>query len=138
MDRVEVIMRVERRRKWADAEKAAVLAETDVPGTDLAAVARKHAWSAVYNWRSARRAQAIAAIPGARPVEFIPIGVIGEDQVVASPEPPSMAAAGSEPTPSDQSVVRRAYGEKDGTARLSRPPCVWGCTRYPLCRGTRN
>jgi transposase len=89
MDRVEVIARVERRRKWTDAEKAAVLAETDTPGTNVAAVARKHgiARSVVYNWRSARRAQAIAAIPGAGPVEFIPIGVIGEDQGVTPSEP---------------------------------------------------
>ena len=67
MDRVEVITRVERRRKWTDAEKAAVLAETDAPGTNVAAVARKHgiARSVVYNWRSARRAQAIAPFPAA-------------------------------------------------------------------------
>jgi transposase len=96
MDRVEVITRVERRRKWTDAEKAAVLAETDAPGTNVAAVARKHgiARSVVYNWRSARRAQAIAAIAGAGAVEFIPIGVIGQDQAVTPPEP------GSAPTPS--------------------------------------
>lgn len=42
MDRVEVITRVERRRTWTEAEKAAVLAETDFPGTNVAAVARKH------------------------------------------------------------------------------------------------
>ena len=104
MDRVEVITRVERRRKWADAEKAAVLAETDAPGTNVAAVARKHgiARSVVYNWRSARRAQAIAAIPGAGPVEFIPIGVIGQDQVMSSPEPVSASApvTANGPTPS--------------------------------------
>ncbi|HTO62304.1 MAG TPA: transposase [Bradyrhizobium sp.] len=98
MDRVEVITRVERRRKWTDAEKAAVLAETDTPGTNVAAVARKHgiARSVVYNWRSARRAQAIAAIPGTGSVEFIPIGVIGADQGVMLPESVSAPA----PTPS--------------------------------------
>jgi transposase len=54
MDRVEVITRVERRRKWTDAEKAAVLADTDAPGTNVAAVTRKHgiAQSVVCNWRS--------------------------------------------------------------------------------------
>ena len=99
MDRVEVITRVERRRKWTDAEKAAVLAETDAPGRNVAAVARKHgiARSVVYNWRSARRAQAIAAIPGAGPVEFIPICVIGQDQGVKPSE--SVSA----PTPSSES-----------------------------------
>lgn len=104
MDRIEVITRVERRRKWTDAEKAAVLAETDTPGTNIAAVARKHgiARSVVYNWRSARRAHAIAAIPSAEPVEFIPIGVVDGAQAVASSEPLSVAtsAADNRPTPS--------------------------------------
>ena len=107
MDRVEVITRVERRRKWSEAEKAAVLAQTDVPGTSVAAVARKHgiAKSVVYNWRSARRAQAMAAIPGAGSVAFIPIGVvggIGEDHPAASQQPVSTAArsADDSPTPS--------------------------------------
>ena len=104
MDSVEVITRVERRRKWSEAEKAAVLAETDAPGTNVAAVARKHgiARSVVYNWRSARRAQAIAAMPGAGPVEFIPIGVIGGGQRAVSPEPVLAAAqsTGDEPVPS--------------------------------------
>jgi transposase len=95
MDRVEVITRVERRRKWTNAEKAAVLAESDAPGTNVAAVARRHgiARSIVYNWRSARRAQAIAAIPGSGPVEFIPIGVISEDQPLTAPEPVSASAS---------------------------------------------
>ncbi|HVY88075.1 MAG TPA: transposase [Hyphomonadaceae bacterium] len=99
MDRVEVITRVERRRKWTDAEKAAVLAETDAPSTNVAAVARKHgiARSVVYNWRSARRAQAIAAIPGAGPVEFIPIGVIGQDQGVTPSESVSAPTPSADP-----------------------------------------
>jgi transposase len=106
MDRVEVITRVERRRKWTDAEKAVVLAETDAPGTNVAAVARKHgiARSVVYNWRSARRAQAIAAMPGAGPVEFIPLGVVGgivKDEPAVSPGPVSAAtrSAGDSPSP---------------------------------------
>lgn len=105
MDRVEVITRVERRRRWTDAEKAAVLAETDAPGTNVAAVARKHgiARSVVYNWRSARRAQAIAAIPGAGPIEFIPLGVVGgssEDQPAESPVLASAAARNAGDGPS--------------------------------------
>jgi transposase-like protein len=90
---------VERRRKWSEAEKAAVLAESDAPGTNVAAVARKHgiARSVVYNWRSARRAQAIAAMPGAGPVEFIPIGVVGqiEDGQPAVPTEPVLSIAES-------------------------------------------
>jgi transposase len=82
MDRVEVITRVERRRKWSEAEKAVVLAETDALGASVAAIARKHgiAKSVLYNWRSVRRAQAVAAMPGAEPVQFIPVGVVGGPQ----------------------------------------------------------
>jgi transposase-like protein len=105
MDTVEVITRVERRRKWTDAEKAVVLAETDAPGTNVAAVARKHgiARSVVYNWRSARRAQTIAAMPGGGPVEFIPIGVVGgivKDELALSPEPVSAATRSAGDNPS--------------------------------------
>ena len=116
MDRDEVITRVERRRKWTDAEKAAVLAETDAPGTNVAAVARKHgiAQSVVYNWRSARRAQAIAAIPGAGPVESIPIGVVGADQAAISPEPAPVTANGPAPSaaPSGMIEVELANGAR--------------------------
>jgi transposase len=89
MSKVEVVARVERRRKWTDAEKAAVLSETDIPGANVAAVAQRHgvSRSLIYNWRSARQAQAVAAIPGTGPVNFIPIGVVGEDQTIVRPEP---------------------------------------------------
>jgi transposase len=82
MDRVEVITRVERRRRWSEGEKAVVLAETDAPGASVAAVARKHgiAKSVLYNWRSVRRAQAVAAMPGGGSVQFIPVGMIGGPQ----------------------------------------------------------
>ena len=114
MDRVEVITRVERRRKWSDAEKASVLAETDAPGTNVAAIARKHgiARSVVYNWRSARRAQAITAIPGAGPVDFIPIGVVGEGHGVTSPEPLSVPAPTSSADPGGMIEVELANGAR--------------------------
>ncbi len=89
MGKVDVVAHVERRRKWTDAEKAAVLSETDVAGANVAAVAQKHgiSRSLIYNWRSARQAQAVAVMPGTGPVNFIPIGIVGEDPTVARPEP---------------------------------------------------
>jgi transposase len=123
MDRVEVITRVERRRRWSEAEKAAVLAETDAPGTNVAAVARKHgiARSVVYNWRSARRAQAIAAIPGAGPVEFIPIGVVDGiegDQPAALSKPVLAAARSAVDSPSNSDHGGMIEVELTNGARL--------------------
>jgi len=55
---VEVIDRVERRRKWSEAEKASLLAEVDATGGKVAVVARRHriSESLLYNWRAAVRA----------------------------------------------------------------------------------
>jgi transposase len=96
MSRVEVVTRVERRRRWTEAEKAAVLSETDLPGTNVAAVAQKHgiSRSLIYNWRSARQAEAVAAMPGTGPVNFIPIGIVGEAQTVAPPQPAVASSSG--------------------------------------------
>lgn len=58
MAEVEVIDRVERRRKWSEAEKAALLAEVEAVGGKVALVARRHriSESLLYNWRAAVRA----------------------------------------------------------------------------------
>lgn len=87
-DRVEIIARTERRRKYSDAEKAAILAEADQAGVSVRDVARRHeiAESLIYNWRSARRqATAIAS----EPLEFIPYGSI----VTTEPAPMSPVPA---------------------------------------------
>ena len=78
MAEVEIMARVERRRKWSEAEKAALLAEVEVEGGKVAVVARRHriAESVLYNWRSACRA-AVAARAGAESFGFVPIGVVG-------------------------------------------------------------
>jgi transposase len=51
--RVEVITSVERRRRWAPAEKKAVVDETYQPGMSVSYVARKHGISPsqVFYWR---------------------------------------------------------------------------------------
>ncbi len=48
--RVEVLGRVERRRRWSDNEKMRIVAETLAPGAKVAAVARRHGASP---WRVA-------------------------------------------------------------------------------------
>jgi transposase len=73
----EIVARVERRRKWTAAEKAALLAEVEAEGGKVAVVARRHriSDSLLYNWRSAWRAAASAG--AAATMEFVPLGIVG-------------------------------------------------------------
>src|SRR5919199_1577905 len=82
---------IARRRKRAPAEKAALLAEVEAEGGRVSIVARRHGISdsLLYNWRSAWKAA--ASLRG--PVEFVPVGIIGqaheaEPALLAAPEPP--------------------------------------------------
>ena len=68
-----VIVRTERRRRYSDAEKATIVAESLRPDLTVTSVARRHgiAKSLIYNWRANRReAQAIARDA----LEFVPCG----------------------------------------------------------------
>ena len=83
------IIRTERRRRYSDAEKAALLAEVDAGGCTIAEVARRHgmAESLLYNWRANRRAQVSIA---SEPLQFIAYGEVADATVelpVAAPTP---------------------------------------------------
>lgn len=105
MSEIEVVGRVERRRVWTAREKAALLAEVDAEGGKVGLVARRHriSESLLYNWRSARKAAAVAA--GApEGVAFVPVGVIGTadgggGEMLALPNPkrsePASTGAGT-------------------------------------------
>jgi transposase len=82
-----VVGRVERRRKWSAEEKAALLAEVEAEGGRVSVVARRHGLSdsLLYNWRSAWKA-AMSMRP-AEPIEFLPLGVIGDEAAAVSPTP---------------------------------------------------
>jgi transposase len=89
---VEILARVERRRKWSIEEKAALIAEVEAEGGKVKLVAQRHrvSESLLYNWRAAWKAAAGSS--GA--VEFVPLGVVGEADTAAPalrppPEPPS-------------------------------------------------
>ncbi|WP_156800053.1 transposase [Novosphingobium resinovorum] len=86
-DRVEIIARTERRRKFSDVQKTAILAEPDADGVSVRQVAERHeiAESLIYNWRSTRR-QA-AAIAG-EALKFIPYGAIITMELAAAPVVP--------------------------------------------------
>jgi transposase len=82
MSSVEIVSRMEPRRKWSAAEKAALLAEVDAEGGRVTLVARRHriSESLLYNWRAARKA-AVTAANGIEPPEFLQLGVVGPPSV---------------------------------------------------------
>jgi transposase len=90
MSRTEIIAR---RRKWTPAEKAALLAEVEAEGGRVSAVARRHgiSGSLLYNWLSIRKAA--ASLPTPEPVDFMPIGMLGQaSERPALPAAPDHAA----------------------------------------------
>jgi len=103
---IEIVARVERRRKWSESEKAALLAEVEAEGGKVAVVARRHgvAESLLYGWRSARKA-AVAAREKWERLTFIPVRVVGAaaDGVPALLSLPRAAGAD-----------RQAQGKPDG------------------------
>jgi transposase-like protein len=110
------IIRTERRRRYSDAEKAALLAEVDRGGCTVAEVARRHgmAESLLYNWRSHRRARASVA---SEPLQFISYGEV-TDAVVDVPATTTPPAVVSAPAPP---VARRVRNERPSTDELIRP-----------------
>jgi transposase len=80
MSEAEVLARVERRRKWTQADKTALLAEVEAAGGKVRPVARRHgiSESVLYNWRSARKAALEAGAGSSGAITFLPVGVIGE------------------------------------------------------------
>jgi transposase len=95
---VDILGPLDHRRIWSAEEKAALLAEVDAEGGKVRLIARRRgvSESLLYNWRSARKAAAIAA--GApEDVQFVPIGVLG----CKAPRQPALLAP-PEPTPSPE------------------------------------
>ncbi len=108
---VEIIARVERRRKWTAKEKAALLAEVEAEGGNVMVVARRHriSGSVLYNWRAALKAAAVHA-PAAAP--FIPLGVFGGSShrdiaMLAQPE-------SEQPEPASPRPIRGSDGGAGG------------------------
>jgi transposase-like protein len=104
----------ERRRIWSAQEKAALLAEIDAEGGKVCLVARRHRMSEslLYNWRSARKAAAVA-MGAPENVEFMPVGVIAG--------PPARNPALPTP-PNPEPVQQRAPAEgRAGTIEIALP-----------------
>jgi len=90
-ERIEVVTRSERRRRWSDTDKQQILQETLVPGATVAAVAKRHGIGTgqIYTWRR----QALAGAVGG----FMPVTVSEEIRPDASPGP-ALPAARSAPS----------------------------------------
>jgi transposase len=77
--RLEVITGVGRRRRWADEDKARIVAESLGPGTTASAVARRHGLhtSQLFAWRQQLQRKALTAETSDAP-GFVPV-LMAED-----------------------------------------------------------
>ncbi len=112
MKDVDILGPSDRRRVRTAQEKAALLAEIDAEGGKVRLVARRHniSESLLYNWRSARKAAAVA-MGAAENVEFIPAGII--EGPVSRAMPAVMSAAverDPEPAPHSASATDKTGG----------------------------
>lgn len=112
MDKVAIITGKERRRRWGEAEKMRLVAETLAPGAVVAHVARRHevAESCLHAWRRQLRDEAladVAAEAGCPPL--IPISVeapsLGRGREPLGMIPPPIA-----PPPRGRAVVTLPNG----------------------------
>jgi transposase len=89
--RHEVIVGVERRRRWRDDEKQAILEEVGVNGATVTDVARRHDITRqhIYQWRRALRRKGLEA--GSDRAVFLPLPSLTSDEApdvpVAAPAP---------------------------------------------------
>lgn len=131
MGRIEVITRVERRRRYSDEERAAVLAQCDEPGATVVGVSRRLGISAslIHGWRKTRReAERIAS----EPLQFIPYGVVAdtvppEPVVALAPATPverKSAAPAREAMPCPDELVRPHPGSRPGSIDIDLPTGV--------------
>ena len=118
MATAEIVARVERRRKWTAAEKAALLAELQAEGGKVAVVARRHriSESLLYSWRSTWKAATAARCPG-EPAEFVPIGVFDRPGY----EEPAMLAP---PSPGQSPNTRTCREDRAGMIEIDLPSGV--------------
>ena len=100
---------------WSAEEKAALLAEIDAEGGKVRLVARRHhiSESLLYNWRSTRKAAAVA-MGASENVEFIPVGVIDGPATLG----PAMLALPT-PEPAPQSPSAEVSTAEQNSARLA-------------------
>ncbi len=90
-ERIEVITRRERRRRWSVEQKLAIVAQTHRPGVTVGEVARRHdvAPNLVFTWR--RMAQGRPARRGDS-FQLVPVHLAEPGKAARSGRPPALAA----------------------------------------------
>jgi transposase len=118
LKKVEILAPSGRRCVRTEQEKAALLAEIDAEGGKVRLVARRHSISesVLYNWRSARKAAAVA-MGAAENVTFIPAGII-EGPITRSP--PMCTPRESEPEPEASQSSPSTKG-RTGSVEITLP-----------------
>ena len=89
--RHEVIVGVERRRRWSEDQKLSILMEVDVEGATVAEVARRHDLTRqhIYQWRRELRRKGLWPCSGE--TVFLALDAPGEDRAVERVAIPSAA-----------------------------------------------
>ena len=91
--RIELLTGPARRRRWSEAEKARIVAETLVPGAVVSAIARR--WQVcpqqVFGWRRAARAGDVALLTKPDGPAFVPIVSATACPMVTEAAPPTPA-----------------------------------------------
>jgi transposase len=89
--RVEIRSGVGRRRRWSDAEKGRIVAESLAAGAVVSEVARRHEISPqhLFAWRKAARAGQLT-LPADGAAMFVPVMLAAREPVAAQPLAPSI------------------------------------------------
>jgi transposase len=89
--RVEIRSGVGRRRRWSDAERGRIVAESFTPGAVVSEVARRHEISPqhLFAWRKAARNGRLA-LPADGAAMFVPVVMAVRKAVAAQPSAPSI------------------------------------------------
>ena len=111
MARVEVITGPERRRRWSEEQKRAILAESFAPGAVVSDVARRVDISAgqIYRWRQELRATAAAG--------FTPV-------LIAPGESPAATAEDGSAPDAEPAIEVEFTGKARGKARVRIPGSI--------------
>jgi DNA invertase Pin-like site-specific DNA recombinase/transposase-like protein len=93
---VEVLTQPERRRRWSDDQKRAIVAEMLRPGASATRVARRHGISTglLYTWRRWVLSGAVSAPRSAvETADFVPVRLVGAPDAQASAPSPEQAGS---------------------------------------------
>ena len=90
--RVEIRSGVGRRRRWSDAEKGRIVAESFTPDAVASEVARRHEISPqhLFAWRKAVRAGRLVLPAAETAAMFVPVMLAARKPVAAQPSKPSI------------------------------------------------